>query len=169
SVMVIEGSAIVDIDGERITLRTFDTTIVPANIPHHFENASAEKPMRIFWTYASTDATRTIIASGEHSRIDTEDAEGGSTAPVREVARIIVDDGAGALFEKAVRQAIPLFQAAYGARSLTLERADENPMEYRLVVTWDNIADHTETFRNSEAFLEWRRLIQDSVSSPPEV
>lgn len=168
SVMVIEGDAIVDIDGVRTALRTFDTTLVPANIPHHFENASAQKPMRIFWTYASTDASRTIVSSGEHGRIDSEHGDGRAGA-IREVARITVNEGASERFESAVAQAAPLFQAAHGARSLVLERAEEDPRQYQLVVTWDSIEDHIDRFRNSEAFAKWRLLIADSVSTTPDV
>lgn len=168
SVMVIEGEAIVDIDGMRTPLRTFDTTLVPANIPHHFENASKHEPMRIFWTYASVDATRTIIASGERSRIDAEQGNQESGA-LREVARFTVKDGRGESFEKTVAEAVPLFQAAHGARSLVLERSEEQPNEYQLVITWASVSDHMERFRHSAAFAEWRRLIADSVSGPPHM
>lgn len=72
SVMVIEGRAIVNINGEEFELDTYDTTFVPANIAHHFRNASDSKEMRIFWTYESIDATRTIIESGVTQRIDQE-------------------------------------------------------------------------------------------------
>ena len=63
SVMVIEGEAIAEIDGVQHHLNTNDTTWIPANVPHRFINAS-DKPMRIFWTYATVDATRTMIARG---------------------------------------------------------------------------------------------------------
>jgi putative monooxygenase len=72
SVVIIEGDAIVDIDGVETPLSLHDTTFVPANIPHRFKNASSEKRMRILWVYASTDATRTLIATGETGRIDGE-------------------------------------------------------------------------------------------------
>ena len=74
SVMVIKGDAIVDIDGERTSLRTYDTTFVPANIPHHFENASPDGEMWILWVYGSLDATRTLIAQGVTGRVDDESA-----------------------------------------------------------------------------------------------
>jgi quercetin dioxygenase-like cupin family protein/heme-degrading monooxygenase HmoA len=168
SVMVIAGEAIVDIDGTRTPLHTLDTTLVPANIPHHFENASADAPMAIFWTYASVDATRTIEATGEHGRIDAEQGSG-QDQPVHEVAIIRVKAGAGEAFEQAVATATPLFQAAPGARTLALQRSEEDPLEYRLVVGWDSVADHTERFRNSEAFPEWRRLIGDFTDGLPQV
>lgn len=71
SVMVIEGEAIAEINGVRHYLNTNDTTWIPANVPHRFINAS-DKPMRIFWTYAAIDATRTLVASGETRTIDAE-------------------------------------------------------------------------------------------------
>jgi quercetin dioxygenase-like cupin family protein/quinol monooxygenase YgiN len=171
SVMVVQGEAIVDIDGERTRLRTFDTTLVPANIPHHFENASDAEPMRIFWTYASVDATRTPTESGTPTRIDAEHPEAARTpaSPVHEVARITVRPGREAQFEAAVAEAVPLFQRAEGARTLVLERSEEHPGEYRLVVSWDSIDDHMRTFRESPAFAKWRALIADCVAGPAEV
>jgi quercetin dioxygenase-like cupin family protein len=71
SVMVIEGEAIAEIDGVEHHLATNDTTWIPANVPHRFINASG-KPMRIFWTYATVDATRTMVATGESRTIDAE-------------------------------------------------------------------------------------------------
>lgn len=71
SVMVIEGEAIAEIDGIQHHLTKDDTTWIPANVPHRFINAS-DRPMRIFWTYATIDATRTMAASGETRSIDAE-------------------------------------------------------------------------------------------------
>ncbi len=72
SVIVIDGPAIVELDGVEHTLDTFDTIWCPANIPHRFKNPSREKPLRIFWTYASIDATRTLVATGETHSIGSE-------------------------------------------------------------------------------------------------
>ncbi|MDQ2067602.1 cupin domain-containing protein [Xinfangfangia sp. CPCC 101601] len=71
SVMVIEGEAVVEIDGERHHLGTFDTTWVPANVPHRFLNES-DREMKIFWTYATIDATRTMVLTHETRSIDAE-------------------------------------------------------------------------------------------------
>lgn len=73
SVMVIEGEGVVEIDGERHQMRTGDTTWVPADVPHRFINQS-DTTMRIFWTYATVEATRTTIETGEVRRIDAEEA-----------------------------------------------------------------------------------------------
>jgi hypothetical protein len=39
---------------------------------HRFINASDTSRMRIFWIYASVDATCTIVATGETRSIDSE-------------------------------------------------------------------------------------------------
>lgn len=74
SVMVIEGTAHVDIDGTEHFLETYETTFVPANIVHRFRNASDTEEMKIFWTYASIDATRTMAGTTARHRIDEERA-----------------------------------------------------------------------------------------------
>ncbi len=172
SVMIIKGDAIVQIGEARFLLRTYDTTLVPANIPHHFENSSSTEEMWILWTYGSIDATRTIITTGAHARIDAEDpsqANGDRDAHVHEVAEIDIKPGHEAAFEAAVATAVPLFQAAAGARTLTLERSIETPGRYRLVIGWDRVADHLDGFRRSPEFLEWRRLSADHFAAPPRV
>ncbi len=171
SVMVIHGSAIVDIDGERTELRTFDTTFVPANVPHHFENASDTEEMRIFWTYGSLDATRTLTANGEHGRVDAESADStaGAVRLVTEMATVTVRAGHEQAFETAVAEAAPLFQQAHGARTLRLETSEEKPNTYRLFVGWESVHDHVSTFRDSPAFARWRELIGPHIDGTPQV
>ena len=72
SVVILEGKAIVEIDGAEHSLERWDTTYVQAEIPHRFRNASATEPMRILWTYGSIEATRTIVATGVTTRVDEE-------------------------------------------------------------------------------------------------
>ncbi|MGW4484970.1 cupin domain-containing protein [Amycolatopsis sp. NPDC004368] len=72
SVVILQGEAIVEIDGAEHHLSTWDTTYVDAGVPHRFRNASATEPMRILWTYASVEATRTIVATGTTTRVDAE-------------------------------------------------------------------------------------------------
>ncbi|ROP49123.1 MULTISPECIES: cupin domain-containing protein [unclassified Rathayibacter] len=170
SVIVIQGHAIVDIDGAETPLSTFDTTFVPANIPHHFTNASDTEPMAIFWTYGSLDSTRTMVATGEHGRIDGEHARAADDVRiVREIAQIDVLPGHDEAFEKAVAAAAPLFQQARGARTLQLERSDEFPLRYRLIVGWETVEDHMVGFRGSEQFQAWRALIGEHLAGPPQV
>jgi putative monooxygenase len=72
SVVILEGRAIVEIDGVEHRVGPGDATFLPANVPHRFRNASSTERMRILWTYASVDATRTVIATGQTQRIEAE-------------------------------------------------------------------------------------------------
>jgi len=72
SVMLLEGDAMLDIYGEAIPLQPLDTTWVPANVSHRFRNLSDTNSMKIFWTYARTDATRTLSDTGETNFVSVE-------------------------------------------------------------------------------------------------
>lgn len=45
----------------------------------------------------------------------------------------------------------------------------ENPGRCVLTVHWDSVADHTEGFRQSPAFADWRALIGPFFLTPPQV
>lgn len=75
SVMVLAGRATVEIGGALHAMGPGDTTWVPAGVPHRFLNASETEEMRILWTYARVDATRTSAATGETRSIDAEQAQ----------------------------------------------------------------------------------------------
>ncbi len=70
--MVLEGQAVAEIDGLEQALGVTDTSWIPAGTPHRFRNASTTDRMRIYWAYASIDATRTVVATGVTTRIDEE-------------------------------------------------------------------------------------------------
>ena len=72
SVMLLEGRAIAEIDGVAHEVEAGDITFIPANIPHRFINRSDTDGMKILWTYASVDATRTLIETGDTRSIDEE-------------------------------------------------------------------------------------------------
>jgi quercetin dioxygenase-like cupin family protein len=72
SVMLLEGDAILDIDGKEISLQALDTTWIPPNVSHRFRNLSATEPMKILWIYARVDATRTITETGQTNFVSAE-------------------------------------------------------------------------------------------------
>lgn len=72
SVMLIEGHAIFDIDGQEFEVKPQDVTFIPANVPHRFRNASETEPMKIFWVYGLTEASRTLVETGETRPIAAE-------------------------------------------------------------------------------------------------
>jgi quercetin dioxygenase-like cupin family protein len=58
-VTVIEGEALVELNGGTMPAVPYDTTQVAAGEFHRFINAGSG-PMRILWAYGSTDVTRTF-------------------------------------------------------------------------------------------------------------
>jgi quercetin dioxygenase-like cupin family protein len=74
SVVLLEGDAMLDIDGQEHNVKPFETTWIPPNVSHRFRNMSATQPMKILWIYASTQATRTVTETGETRPVSAEHA-----------------------------------------------------------------------------------------------
>ena len=72
SVMILSGSAYLDIADEVHELKAMDTTFIPPNVPHRFRNRSETEPMKILWIYASVNATRTLTDTGETRPVAAE-------------------------------------------------------------------------------------------------
>jgi heme-degrading monooxygenase HmoA len=72
-------------------------------------------------------------------------------------------------FERAFEEARPYITGAAGCRSLRLSRCLERPGRYLLLVEWDTVEDHTEGFRRSPAYEEWRRLLHHFYDPFPVV
>jgi heme-degrading monooxygenase HmoA len=89
---------------------------------------------------------------------------------ILERALFHIRPGSEADFEAAFGEAKEQLAAAAGFQSVALGRGIEHPSTYQLLVHWDQLSDHTEGFRGSEAFLEWRRLLSPFFdTTAPEV
>lgn len=78
---------------------------------------------------------------------------------VLEVAILDVRPGLGDGFEAAFREASPLIAESPGYLSHELRRCFEDTNRYILLVHWRTLEDHTQGFRGSDRYQEWRRLL----------
>ncbi len=86
-----------------------------------------------------------------------------------EHALITVQPDSQVEFEAAITKAREVMSAAPGFCSFALHRGIETPDCYLLLVGWETVEAHTEGFRQSPAFGEWRSHISPFFASPPEV
>ncbi len=69
----------------------------------------------------------------------------------------------------AMEQAKALIAASPGFVSLRVERGIEHPGCFLLLVEWENLTDHTEGFRNSDAYKHWRAALHHFYDPFPVV
>jgi heme-degrading monooxygenase HmoA len=86
-----------------------------------------------------------------------------------EVAMLDVKPGRGDEFEQAFARAQRIISAAPGYISHELRRCVEKPGRYLLLVHWRSLEDHTEGFRKSAPYQEWRRLLHHFYDPFPSV
>lgn len=70
SVTILKGIAFCDVEGVRTALEPYDTSFIPAGIPHRFVNRSGADELIILWAYSQIDISlrtveveRTIVDS----------------------------------------------------------------------------------------------------------
>ncbi len=88
---------------------------------------------------------------------------------ILEQAVLDVRPGQTDAFEVAFSKAKTIISAMPGFRRLTLSRCVERPDAYLLLVQWDTLEDHTEGFRGSAQYQEWRRLLHHFYDPFPTV
>ncbi|MBV6657513.1 MAG: cupin domain-containing protein [Devosiaceae bacterium] len=71
-IVVLDGWGYFDIDGEATRIERHDAGWVPEEVPHRVRNGSDTEPMTILWVYASVDATRTLVETGETRPVSAE-------------------------------------------------------------------------------------------------
>ncbi|WP_432497450.1 antibiotic biosynthesis monooxygenase family protein [Kineococcus auxinigenes] len=78
---------------------------------------------------------------------------------VLEHALLDVRPGQEDAFEEAFDRARGTISSMPGFRSLRLSRCLERPGTYLLLVEWNTLEDHTEGFRGSARYQEWKALL----------
>jgi heme-degrading monooxygenase HmoA len=88
---------------------------------------------------------------------------------VLEVAVLDVRRGEGAAFEGAFAVAQRIIASMPGYQRHELRRCVEHESRYLLLVWWDTLEAHTEGFRGSPQYQEWKRLLHPFYEPFPTV
>jgi len=88
---------------------------------------------------------------------------------ILEVAILDVKPGEEPAFEAAFAQAQAIIASMRGYLSHELHRCIENTSRYVLLVKWNTLEDHTEGFRNSDEYQQWRALLHHFYDPFPVV
>ena len=88
---------------------------------------------------------------------------------IREHALLPIKPGHHVEFEAAFTEASAIIAAMDGFEGLTLSRCIERPDTYLLLVTWRQLEDHTEGFRRSAEYQQWRARLHHFYDPFPVV
>lgn len=91
------------------------------------------------------------------------------TAMILETAILDVKAGQASAFEAAMTAARPLIAASPGFRGIEVRPCLERAGRYLLLVWWERLEDHTEGFRGSAHYQEWKALLHDFYDPFPTV
>jgi heme-degrading monooxygenase HmoA len=88
---------------------------------------------------------------------------------ILEAAILNVKAGQERAFESAMAEARPLIAASPGFRGIEVRPCLEHAGRYLLLVRWDRLQDHTEGFRRSDRYGQWRALLHHFYEPFPTV
>lgn len=88
---------------------------------------------------------------------------------ILEHALLNIKPGQEVEFEIAFGVAQPIISSIPGYISHQLQRCLENKSRYILLVKWESIEAHTEGFRGSEEYQEWKSLLHHFYDPFPNV
>ena len=88
---------------------------------------------------------------------------------ITEHAVLPVIPGQEAEFMETMDRARAIIASAPGFISLRVGRCIEQPANFLLLVEWETLEAHTEGFRNSAAYQEWRALLHHFYDPFPVV
>jgi heme-degrading monooxygenase HmoA len=88
---------------------------------------------------------------------------------ILEHALLPVKPGREEEFVTAFDEAKQIISSMPGFRALTLSRCQERPSAFLLLVEWETLEDHTEGFRGSAGYEEWKALLHHFYDPFPTV
>ncbi|MFA7258058.1 MAG: antibiotic biosynthesis monooxygenase [Aeromonas bestiarum] len=88
---------------------------------------------------------------------------------ILEVAHLQVIPGQAAAFEQAFGQAQAIISAMPGYAGHQLQHSLTDPHRYLLLVSWQRLEDHTQGFRGSVQYQQWKALLHHFYDPFPTV
>ncbi|ESA36156.1 antibiotic biosynthesis monooxygenase [Leptolyngbya sp. Heron Island J] len=88
---------------------------------------------------------------------------------ILEVAILDIKPGEIDAFETAFQQAQSIISSMAGYGSHQLQKCIEKENRYILLVTWQTLEDHTQGFRGSEEYQQWKALLHHFYDPFPVV
>ncbi|MFI2811293.1 antibiotic biosynthesis monooxygenase family protein [Microbulbifer sp. JSM ZJ756] len=86
-----------------------------------------------------------------------------------EVAQLDIRPGQCDAFEAAFKRAQAIISSMPGYLSHQLQKCIEKDHRYLLLVQWETLEDHTEGFRQSPRYQEWKALLHHFYEPFPDV
>jgi heme-degrading monooxygenase HmoA len=88
---------------------------------------------------------------------------------ILEAALLTIRPEQEAAFAAALSKARPLIASTPGFGGIEVRPCVAQPRRYLLLVWWERITDHTEGFRGSERYQEWKALLHHFYDPFPTV
>ena len=88
---------------------------------------------------------------------------------ILEVAILDIVGGEEDRFQDDFERAQSIISSMKGYVAHQLQRCIETPSRYLLLVRWETLEDHTEGFRGSSQYQEWKNLLHHYYDPFPEV
>ena len=88
---------------------------------------------------------------------------------ITEHALLEVIPGSEDAFVESMERAKAIIAASPGFVSLRVERCVERPSQFLLLVEWERLEDHTEGFRGSSGYDDWRAALHHFYDPFPVV
>ncbi len=88
---------------------------------------------------------------------------------ILEVAVLDVKEGMESEFEEAFSIAQTIISTSRGYVSHQLQKCIEAKSRYLLLVHWERLEDHTEGFRRSDSYQDWKKILHHFYEPFPQV
>jgi heme-degrading monooxygenase HmoA len=70
-------------------------------------------------------------------------------------------------FESILDKAKSVISQSKGFVSISFQKCIETPGKYLAFIYWETLEDHTKGFRESDLFIEWRKVLSPYFNSAP--